>query len=60
MTGCQRNELIPRCAKEQRLAGHQESARPLLDKRGERRLDLALIACIQDQQVHTKITCRNL
>src|ERR1700730_18296497 len=60
MTGRQRDELIPRCAKEERLAAHQECASSLLDKRGERHLDLALTACIQHQQVDPENTCRNL
>jgi hypothetical protein len=60
MTGRQRDELIPRCAKEQRLAAHQKSASPLLDKRGERRFNLTLTACIQDQNVHAEIVCRSM
>jgi hypothetical protein len=44
----------------ERFASHQESASPLLDKRGKGRVELALTACIQDQQAHAEIMCRDL
>src|SRR5215469_11586330 len=59
MAGRQRDELISRCTKEERVAGHQESADSLLGKGGEGRLDLALTACFQYYQVDAEITRRN-